>query len=81
MTQLTKEYFDGKIGKLVSKESFDEQINRVTEGLSFLKARVVNIEEKVGRIDKRDKEDSDVFAKDIVKLQKEMKQVKEKVAI
>ena len=69
MAELTKEYFDEQIGKLVAKTDFDKQISSVTDDLSFLKAKVTSIEEKVDRIDKRDKEDSDAFAKDIVQLQ------------
>ncbi|HYV33695.1 MAG TPA: hypothetical protein VE973_02510 [Candidatus Limnocylindria bacterium] len=72
--ELTKEYFDEKFGGI------KEDLGKVQEDITFLKVKVVNIEAKVERIDKRDKEDSNVFAKDILKPQKDVKQLQLKHA-
>jgi hypothetical protein len=87
MTVLTKEFFVEQIGKLVTKKDFEEQLKELvtkrdlTRGLepiisdiSILKLGVKELNEKVDRIDKRDKEDSNAFAKDIV--QKDVKKLK-----
>jgi predicted ATP-binding protein involved in virulence len=79
--ELTKEYFDEQMSKLVKKSEFEEQAVKVNEDLSFLKAKTTSIEEKVARVDRRDKEDSDAFAKDILHLQKDVKALKLKHAI
>jgi hypothetical protein len=89
MTVLTKEFFVEQIGKLVTKKDFEEQLKELvtkrdlTRGLepiisdiSILKLGVKELNEKVDRIDKRDKEDSNAFAKDIVQLQKDVKKLK-----
>lgn len=47
---------------------------------SSLKSTVAEIKETVQRIDRRDIEDSDAFAKDIVQLKKEVKHLKLKHA-
>ena len=71
--ELTQEYFEqyltDKLSSLPSKEDFNA-----------LKVTVEEIKETVERIDKRDFEDSTAFASDIVKLQKEVKQLKLKHA-
>lgn len=56
--ELTQEYFDQALTNLVSKDDF-----------YALKSDIAEIKEKVTRIDKRDLEDSNAFAKDIVNLQ------------
>ncbi len=43
---------------------------------SSLRSTVADIKETVQRIDQRDLEDSDAFAKDIVQLKKEVKHLK-----
>jgi len=50
----------------LTKQYFDEKISSIVEDISVIKANIKTIDEKVDRIDNRDKEDSDAFAKDIV---------------
>ncbi len=73
----------------LTKEHFDEQValfnqrldNTATkDGLTAVQTELKEIKETVQRIDQRDKEDSNAFAKDIVQLQKDVKQLKLKHA-
>ena len=52
----------------------------VQSEFSSLKSTVAEIKETVQRIDKRDLEDSDAFAKDILELKKDVKRLKLKHA-
>ena len=61
MSELTKEYFDSFIAELTLRLDHDKH---------HLDHRLDEIEETLERIDKRDVEDSDAFAKDIVNLQR-----------
>ena len=78
--------FDGieqRLAQLPTKEDFDglkEDVAGLQANVSTLQFTVAEIKETVERIDKRDMEDSDAFAKSIVKLEKDVKQLKLKHA-
>lgn len=74
MAELSREYFDEKIGQLAT------DVSALKSDVSALKFDMKEVKETVQRIDKRDKEDSDAFAKDIVRLQRDVKQLKLKHA-
>jgi hypothetical protein len=79
MSELTKEYFDQVIGGLATKgglktlsdrmNSFEAKLDELPTRTEFkaLETKVDEIKETVQRIDRRDLEDSDAFAKDLVK--------------
>jgi hypothetical protein len=76
--ELTKEYFDEQLKNLASKEDLIELRHDVTSlhsEMSGVRADVREIKETVARIDKRDLEDSNAFAKDIIQLQKDVKEL------
>jgi hypothetical protein len=83
MAELTKEYFDQQISTLATKadlEGVKTEVSTMNTDVSTLKSDMKEIKETVLRIDKRDKEDSNAFAKDIVLLQKDVKHLKLKHA-
>lgn len=74
MAELTKELFLEEIGKLAT------DVSSLKTDVSTLKLDMKEVKQTVQRLDKRDKEDSDVFAKDITELQKKVKQLELKHA-
>lgn len=72
--ELTKEYFDKQLGKLVTKEYFElhleekleEKLEPIREDIRYIKADLSNVKDTVERIDKRDLEASDVFRRTAV---------------
>lgn len=88
MAELTKEYFDEKIGGVVAGvaalksdvSTLKTDVSDLKSDVSTLKSDIKEVKAIVQRLDKRDKEDSDAFAKDIVQLQKDVKLLKLKHA-
>lgn len=83
--EFTREYFDQQISKLAAKSDLDvlatkSDLADVKSEVGSLALTLKNVKETVEKIDKRDKEDSNAFAKDIVQLQKDVKQLKLKPA-
>ena len=78
--------FDGieqRLAHLPTKEDvagLKEDVAGLQSNVSTLQSTVAEIKETIERIDKRDMEDSDAFAKSIVKLEKDIKQLKLKHA-
>jgi hypothetical protein len=64
----------------LTKEYFDEKIGGMTTDISSLKSDMKEVKATLQRLDKRDKEDSNAFAKDIVELKKDVKILKLKQA-
>lgn len=60
----------------LTKEHFDIEMEKLSSRMATVELSVNGVKETVERIDKRDKEDSNAFAKDIVQLQKDVKQLK-----
>ena len=65
----------------LTKEHFDTEMEKFGSRMTTMESDIKDIKEKVTRIDKRDIEDSNAFAKDIVQLQKDVKQLKLKPAV
>jgi outer membrane murein-binding lipoprotein Lpp len=102
MSELTKEYFDEKIGGVATDiaglksdvstlktdvsdlksdvSTLKTDVSDLKSDVSTLKSDMRDVKAIVQRLDKRDKEDSDAFAKDIVQLQKDVKLLKLKHA-
>jgi hypothetical protein len=78
MSELTKEFFEQQISKLATKDELHDLATK--EDIRLVQSELKDIKETVARIDKRDKEDSNAFAKDILKLQKDVKQLQLKSA-
>ena len=60
--QLTKEYFDQKLGNLPSKEDLEA----LRDDFRVMKSDITEIKQTLTNLDNRDKEDSDGFAKTLV---------------
>jgi hypothetical protein len=73
---VTKKDFEEQLKELVTKRDLTRGLEPIISDISILKLGVKELNEKVDRIDKRDKEDSNAFAKDIVQLQKDVKKLK-----
>jgi hypothetical protein len=83
LVRLSKRIFRDHIGKTDGKadpENFLKELSSPFSSetdISILKLGIKELNEKVDRIDMRDKEGSDTFAKDIVQLQKDVKKLKQ----
>jgi CMP-2-keto-3-deoxyoctulosonic acid synthetase len=61
--ELTKEYFDQQLGNLATKDDLEQ----LRSDFRAMKSDVTEIKQTLTNIDKRDKEDSNAFAKTLVK--------------
>lgn len=61
--ELTKEYFDQQLGNLASKE----ELEALRDDFRLMKSDITEIKQTLTNLDNRDKEDSDSFAKTLVK--------------
>ncbi len=60
--ELTKDYFDQQLGSLARKEDLEQ----IKDDLRTIRTDVAEVKQVLANIDKRDKEDSDAFAKTLV---------------
>ncbi len=60
--ELTKEYFDQQLGSLARKEDLEQ----IKDDVRAIKNDIAEVKQVLTDIDKRDKEDSDAFAKTLV---------------
>ena len=68
--EITKEYFDQQLSKLATKEDVLEikvDIIALQDDVRDIKTDLSDVKESVASLDKRDKEDSDAFAKMLLK--------------
>jgi hypothetical protein len=93
--ELTKEYFDQQLKKLTTKtdladerEHSDTKFNAMFEGfksindsLNLVAKDVKSIKEDLKELSKRDLEDSNAFAKDIVELEKRILKIEKRLKL
>ncbi|MCA1622473.1 MAG: hypothetical protein LC768_01910 [Acidobacteria bacterium] len=82
--ELTKEYFDQQLGNLARKEDLESlasknDLEQIKDDIRAIKTDMVEVKQVLSDIDKRDKEDSDAFAKTLVRHDERLTSVEQDI--
>jgi hypothetical protein len=82
--ELSKEYFDQQLGNLSTKGDLDrlankEDLEQIRDDFRIMKSEITEITETLTNLDKRDREDSNAFAKTLVKQDERLDAVEQDI--